>query len=409
MNFQLSVPVEPLAPELETLALDITFILPAMNESQNIQECIRWCLQGLKAAGVSGEILIVDSSTDGTAELALEAGARVLRTPPRGLGQAYIDALPYARGRWMILGDCDCTYDFRELRPFVEAFASGSEFIMGSRFRGSIEKGAMPFLHQYFGTPLTTWILNRIFSSRFSDIHCGMRGITLEAFQRMKLISSSWEYASEMVIKSVLMGLRTTEVPVHFFRDRNGRVSLHRRLGFWSPWQAGWINLRAMFIFGADFFLTKPGIVFLAMGLLLILPMLDGPLKIGPITFSVFWMLLGVTLTLIGVQCLFLGALSRVFFDFSGRAAKAMAARYPYNRSMVASLLAAAGGGGLLLRLLKEYIGGGLVLNSIEDALYTHLGVFGILLVLWAFMNFVFTLMLHGFLASTHGKPGDPT
>ena len=195
--------------------------------------------EGLDAAGVAGEILIVDSSTDRTAELALAGGARVLRTPKRGLGRAYIDALPFVRGKWIIMGDADCTYDFRQLRPFVEQFRDGYEYVMGSRWKGSIEPGSMPALHRYFGTPLTTCILNLVYSSRFSDIHCGMRGITRDALERMNLQSQSWEYASEMVLKSVHMELRTTEVPVTFLKDRDGRVSHHKREGWLSPVQGG--------------------------------------------------------------------------------------------------------------------------------------------------------------------------
>ena len=129
------------------------------------------------------------------------------------------------------MGDADCTYDFRELAPFVEGFRDGYEYVMGSRWKGSIEPGSMPALHRYFGTPFTTWILNRLYSSHFSDIHCGMRGITTDALERMNLQSQSWEYASEMVLKSVHMELRTTEVPVTFLKDRDGRVSHHKREG----------------------------------------------------------------------------------------------------------------------------------------------------------------------------------
>ena len=128
-----------------------------------------------------GEILIVDSSGDSTAALARDAGARVLRVPKRGLGRAYMDAIPYIRGRWVLMGDADCTYDFRQLAPFVERFREGYEYVMGSRWLGSIEEGAMPWLHQKLGTPVTTWILNRLYSSHFTDIHCGMRGITFDA------------------------------------------------------------------------------------------------------------------------------------------------------------------------------------------------------------------------------------
>ena len=158
------------------------------------------------------------------------------------------------------MGDADCTYDFRELAPFVEKLREGYEFVMGSRWRGSIEPGSMPFLHQYLGTPVTTWILNLLYGSSFSDIHCGMRAITRDALAGMKLSSQSWEYASEMVLKSIRMDLRTTEVPVTFLNDREGRMSHHKRNGWTAPWKAAWINLRAMFVNGADFFVLKPEI-----------------------------------------------------------------------------------------------------------------------------------------------------
>ena len=152
---------------------------------------------------------------------------------------------------------------------------------MGSRWKGSIEPGAMPALHRYFGTPFTTWILNRLYSSHFSDIHCGMRGITRDALERMNLQSQSWEYASEMVLKSVHMGLRTAEVPVTFLKDREGRLSHHKRAGWLSPFKAAWINLRAMFIYGSDFFLMKPGHRADVLGLLLTLPLTFGDIDIG--------------------------------------------------------------------------------------------------------------------------------
>jgi glycosyltransferase involved in cell wall biosynthesis len=170
--------VKLLLPAGDVAAPEFSIVIPALNEELTIVDFIAWCHEGMKKAGVVGEILIVDSGSDRTTELALAGGARVLKTPKRGLGRAYLDALPFIRGKYVLLGDCDCTYDFRELAPFVEKFRAGAEFIMGSRFRGYIEPGSMPALHRYLGTPVTTWILNVIFASHFSDIHCGMRGIT---------------------------------------------------------------------------------------------------------------------------------------------------------------------------------------------------------------------------------------
>ncbi|HET8549530.1 MAG TPA: glycosyltransferase family 2 protein, partial [Bryobacteraceae bacterium] len=286
-----------LVPDRDTAHPLVSIVIPAMNEELTISDFIDWCMEGLEGAGVEGEVLIVDSSTDRTAEIALARGARVLRTPKRGLGRAYVDAIPYVRGEYIVMGDADCTYDFRNLAPYVEKFRAGYEYIMGSRYLGSIQPGAMPPLHQYFGTPVTTWILNFLYASKFSDIHCGMRGITRSALMRMDLQSQSWEYASEMVLKSVRMQLRTAEVPVRFLKDRDGRLSHHKRSGWFSPWQAGWINLRAMFIYGADFFVFRPGLLLLLIGCLLTLPLTFGPVTVGPITFSLYWMLMGLTLS----------------------------------------------------------------------------------------------------------------
>ncbi|HVR60298.1 MAG TPA: glycosyltransferase family 2 protein [Polyangia bacterium] len=372
---------------------ELSIVIPALNEQLTIEEFIAWCHEGLRAAGVRGEILIVDSSADDTAALALRGGARVLRTPKRGLGRAYLDALPHIRGKYVLMGDCDCTYDFRQLTPFVEQFRAGFEFVMGSRFRGYIEAGSMPPLHRYLGTPVTTGILNVIFGSHFSDIHCGMRGITRQALQRMDLRSQSWEYASEMVLKSVHMGLRTAEVPIRFLKDRDGRLSHHKRAGWFSPWQAAWINLRAMFVYGANFFLYKPGLLMLVLGLLLTLPLSFGQLTVGPITFSLHWMLLGVSLAILGLQSVFMGILTQVFFDYSGERTRFWFRRFPYTRSVgIAALL--FGGGGVLTALLSaSYVRHGYRLP--DESVINNLGVTGLLLMIVGFMTFTFTLLLH--------------
>jgi glycosyltransferase involved in cell wall biosynthesis len=383
----LHLPVDDVAdPEL-------SIVIPALNEELTIADFVAWCHEGMRKAGVRGEILIIDSGKDRTTELALAGGARVLKTPKRGLGRAYLDAIPHIRGRYVLMGDCDCTYDFRELAPFVEKFRGGAEFIMGSRFRGYIEPGSMPPLHQYFGTPGTTWILNVIFSSRFSDIHCGMRGITRAALERMDLRSQSWEYASEMVLKSVHMKLRTEEVPIRFLKDREGRLSHHKRSGWFSPWHAAWINLRAMFVYGADFFLFKPGVVLLILGLLLTLPLSFGTISVGVITFSLHWMLLGVSLSLLGLQCVYMGILSQVFFDYSGKTTEKWFRRFPYTPTVFGSAGAFGLGFVLTALLTLSYARNGFQLR--EHSAINNLGVVGLLFMIAGFMTFTFTLMLH--------------
>ena len=374
---------------------EFSIVIPALNEELTITDFVAWCHEGMQKAGVRGEILIVDSGKDRTMELALAGGARVLKTPKRGLGRAYQDALPFIRGKYVIMGDCDCTYDFRELAPFVEKFHGGAEFVMGSRFRGYIEPGSMPPLHRYLGTPVTTWILNVIFSSHFSDIHCGMRGIGKDALARMDIRSQSWEYASEMVLKSVHMHLRTEEVPIRFLKDREGRLSHHKRSGWFSPWHAAWINLRAMFVYGADFFLFKPGVVLLALGALLALPLSFGPITLGRITLSLHWMLLGMSLALLGLQCVYMGILSQVFFDYSGEVTKKWFRRFSYTRAVVTSGVVFAIGFLCEALLVRRYYQLGLRLPQAEDDPMNYLGFTGLMLMIAGFTSFTFTLILH--------------
>ncbi len=386
--------MELLVPDDDVADPEVSVVVPAVNEELTIVEFVQWCKEGLRASNLRGEILIVDSSSDRTAELALAGGARVLRTPKRGLGRAYIDAVPFIRGRYVVMGDADLTYDFRELGLFVDQLRAGNEFAMGSRWLGSIEDGSMPALHRYLGTPITTWILNRVYRSHFTDIHCGMRGITLDALRRMGLSSQSWEYASEMVLKSVRMGLRTAEVPVTFYKDREGRVSHHKRSGWTSPFRAAWINLRAMFVYGAEFFMLKPGIVLLVVGLLLSLPLSFGSIEIGAVTFGLYWMLVGVSLAIIGLQSFFFGCLAQVFCDYSGAARDRWTRVFRYTRSVLASLAVLAIGLAFEVVLLVWYLRHGLRLPGPSSSI-DHLAVTGLLFMIVGFSSFCFTLVLH--------------
>jgi glycosyltransferase involved in cell wall biosynthesis len=386
--------LELLVPDDDEPDPEVSIVIPAVNEELCISDFVAWCHEGLLKAGARGEILIVDSSTDRTAELALAGGARVLRTPKRGLGRAYIDAVPYIRGEYVIMGDADCTYDFRNLDGFVKNLRAGYELAMGSRWLGSIEPGSMPPLHQYIGTPLTTWILNRIYGSHFTDIHCGMRGISRDALERMGLQSQSWEYASEMVLKSVRMELKTAEVPVTFYKDRDGRVSHHKRSGWFSPFQAAWINLRAMFVYRADFFAMKPGLLFLALGLLISLPLSFGTISIGTFDFNLYWMLLGVTLAVLGLQSFYFGCLAQVLCDYSDASRLRWTRLFPYTRMVVASVLLFLVGLGLAGALAIYYLTHSFALPS-AGAAVDHLGVTGSMFMIMGFQSFTFTLLLY--------------
>jgi glycosyltransferase involved in cell wall biosynthesis len=383
-----TVPERTLAQPIRRKTVSI--VIPCLNEELCIGEFVEWCKEGLRKAGVDGQILIVDSSTDRSPEIAAAHGAEVLRVPKRGLGRAYIDALPYIRGDYVIMGDCDLTYDFRDLRPFIERLDAGHDFVMGSRFKGYIEPGAMPLLHQYFGTPVTTWVLNQMYGTHYSDIHCGMRAMTREALHRIQLESQSWEYASEMVLKAARLGLKIGEVPVRFYKDRDGRLSHHKRAGWFSPWLAGWINLKAMFLYAPDFFLLKPGLLMLALGLLLTLSLVGGPYHLAGIGLDLHSMLLGITLTTLGYSAVQFATLAQAFYNFNPARRRRLARWLTYERGMAVS--GALGLVGLTLNalLLFKWVRGGLLLDEIS-----HPGLFGLLLLGLGFQTITFTLLFH--------------
>lgn len=378
-----------LPPGTEPGPVDVSIVVPSLNEEITVGEFVDWCKEGLERAGVRGQILIVDSSTDKTPEIVLAHGGEVLRTPKRGLGRAYIDAIPYIRGQWIVMGDADLTYDFRELAPFVEAFRTGAEFVMGSRFRGSIERGAMPGLHRYFGTPLTTWILNRIYGSRYSDIHCGMRGLTRVALDKIDLKSQSWEYASEMVLKAARLKLVTAEVPVKFYKDREGRFSHHRRMGWLSPWIAGWLNLKVMLVYTPDSFLLKPGIVLTAIGALIACALAMGPVVIGGVGFSLYWLLFGVTCVTLGYSSIQIGVLARVMHGLRPRSLQRLRRILSYDRGMLLAGGCSLVGLVLLSTLVYHYLTAEFRLFEIS-----HPAIFGLLLIIVGFQTFCFTLLL---------------
>lgn len=382
----LTAPVEPSAEE----AVEVSIVVPCLNEELTVGTFVDWCFEGLAEAGVTGEVIIVDSSTDRSPEIAREHGAHVLTVPLRGLGRAYIDAIPHIRGSIVIMGDCDLTYDFRQLSGFVEAVRGGSDFVMGTRTKGYIEPAAMPKLHRYFGSPATTWIFNRIYGTRFSDIHCGMRAMTLDALKRMELESQGWEYASEMILKARKRRFATSEVPVRFYKDPPGRESHLVRQGWTEPWKAGWNSLRIMFLYAPDFFLLWPGLIMLVLGLLLTAALAPGEIDTLGIGFDLHWMLLGLVLATLGYSALQLAVLGRVHYDFDHRFTERTFQTLTYNRGMaVAGLLLVAG---LIpnVALLANWLSDGLALGSID-----HPAVFGLTLIVLGFQTFAFTLLLH--------------
>jgi glycosyltransferase involved in cell wall biosynthesis len=301
--------------------------MPCLDEERTLPACIAAALAGIEAAGIPGEVIVVDNgSSDRSVAVAEAAGARVVRCERRGYGNALRAGFAAARGRFILMGDADLSYDFGELPRFWKEIEAGYELVMGSRLRGRIDPGAMPPLHRYLGNPVLSLILRALFRVPVSDAHCGLRAFTRQAVARMDLRTGGMELASEIVIKAGATGLRISEIPITLHKDARDRPP-HLR-----SFRDGWRHLRYMLMMAPNWLFVLPGLLSLAAGALLIGALLPGPLALGAATFDVHTMLLGMALALLGVYLLLLGCFVKAFsyterLDASGAAVFARALR----------------------------------------------------------------------------------
>ena len=240
--------------------IDVSVVIPTKNEEISIAQFISWAFEGFKNADVTGEIILLDSSSDNTPTIASQLGARVINVRESGLGNAYRKGRGMAEGRFLILGDADCTYDFRDIAPFLNKLNEGFDLVVGNRFSGTIEKGAMPKLHQYFGSPITSWIFKRVLGLPTGDIHCGIRALRADLYNQLPFLERGWEYASEMIVAARNMNARISEIPVKFYRAPAGRLSHYKRGSWLAPFKSGWGTLRVTATYSFDRLLAIPGI-----------------------------------------------------------------------------------------------------------------------------------------------------
>lgn len=293
--------------------LELTILMPCLNEAETLSVCIEKALSFLAKSGIQGEVLIADNgSTDGSQAIAERLGARVVSVPVRGYGAALYHGTFAARGRYVIMGDSDDSYDFSDLSAFVEKLRQGHDLVMGNRFRGGIAPGAMPWKNRYIGNPILSFIGRLFFRSPIGDFHCGLRGYSKAAFAQMDLRTTGMEFASEMVIKSRLFHLKVCEVPTTLRPDGRSRPP-HLR-----PWRDGWRHLRFMLLFSPRWLFLYPGLALLAIGGALIAGTLSGPLLVGKIGFDIHTLLYACSMILIGAQLLAFGAMSKVFATLEG-------------------------------------------------------------------------------------------
>ena len=288
--------------------VEVSVVLPCRNEAETVGRCVRAASDALRALGVSGEVLVVDNgSTDASAVHAAEAGARVVAEPRVGYGNALLRGIDEARAPYVIMADADDSYDLSDLGPFVAALREGADLVMGSRMKGRVEPGAMPWHHRWIGNPLLTGLLRLLFRGGVSDAHCGMRAFTRDAARRMRLETGGMELASEMVIKAMLGGMRIVEIPITLRRDGRGRAS-HLR---W--FRDGWRHLRFMLLFSPTQLFVVPGVLCMALGVLPLVALGAGPRKVGVLSFDVHYMALGSLLTILGFQIVTTGIFAKVY------------------------------------------------------------------------------------------------
>jgi glycosyltransferase involved in cell wall biosynthesis len=292
---------EPITPEFSV-------VMPCLNEARTVGACIAKAFASFDDLDVQGEVVVADNgSTDGSQGIAAERGARVVSVAERGYGAALAAGIAASRGMFVIMGDADDTYDFARLDGFVTKLREGYDLVVGNRFSGGVEPGAMPFLHRYVGNPALTRIGRRLFGLPVGDVYCGLRGFRRSSVLALRLRSPGMEFALEMIVKARLGGQRITEVPTTLVRDRRDRPP-HLR-----TWRDGWRSLRFFLLYSPRWLLLYPGLLLMVTGLMTMLWLLPGSRRVGSITFDVHTLLYAGVAVLVGFQAVVFALFSRLF------------------------------------------------------------------------------------------------
>ncbi|WP_353643900.1 glycosyltransferase family 2 protein [Mesorhizobium sp. WSM2239] len=294
--------------------LELTILMPCLNEAETIAVCIGKAQGFLRKAGISGEVLIADNgSTDGSQQIANELGARVVPVPQKGYGAALLGGIAAARGRYVVMGDADDSYDFGELDAFLSRLRGGAELVMGNRFKGGIETGAMPVLHRYLGNPVLSYLGRLFFRIDLGDFHCGLRGFNTASIRGLNLRTTGMEFASEMVVRSALAGLRTEEVPTTLKPDGRSRPP-HLK-----TWRDGWRHLKFLLMYNPRWLFVIPGLSLCGLGVLLSMLLFFGPLHLADnLSLDLNTFVAACFMIVTGVQLVTFGILSRYYAEITG-------------------------------------------------------------------------------------------
>ncbi len=293
---------------VEPVSIELSVVMPCLNEAETIGACIRKATAALQQANVAGEVIVGDNgSTDGSVEIAERLGAKVVRVKAKGYGSALMGGIAAAAGKYVVMGDADDSYEFGHIPRFLEQLRNGADLVVGNRFRGGIKPGAMRALHRYLGNPVLSALGRLFFKSPVGDFHCGLRGFSAEAYRRMDLRTTGMEFATEMVVKATLLGLSVAEVPTTLSPDGRSRVP-HLR-----TWRDGWRHLRFLLLYSPRWLFLYPGFLLMFAGAAITLWLLPGPRSIGRVTFDVHTMVYASAFVLLGFQAIGFAIFTKVF------------------------------------------------------------------------------------------------
>lgn len=287
---------------------DVSVVLPCLNEAETLADCIAQIRQTFERSALHGEIVVADNgSSDTSPQIAAALGARVVTVKERGYGSALAGGIAAARSDFIVMGDSDCSYDFGDIPNFLHQLRAGADLAMGNRFLGGILEGAMPPLHRYLGNPVLTRIGRLLFHSPCGDFHCGLRAFTKKAYESMNLRTTGMEFASEMVVKATLFGMRIAEVPTTLSPDGRSRPP-HLR-----SWRDGWRHLRFLLMYSPRWLFLYPGAALMTVGCALGAFLLPGPRRVGSVVLDIHTLLYAVLAVLVGYQAILFALFTKVF------------------------------------------------------------------------------------------------
>ncbi len=367
--------------------IEISVVLPCLNEEATIADCVKKAQSALDAAGIEYEIIIADNgSTDRSIEVVGGLGVRVVTVEEKGYGAALRGGITAARGKYIIMGDADDTYDFREIGKFIGLLQQGYDLVMGSRFRGKIMPGAMTWSHRHIGNPILSRMLRRFFGGSISDAHCGLRAFTKEAYHLMDLHTTGMEFASEMVIHALKRGLRIAEVPITYY-PRRGKSKL-------SSFRDAWRHIRFMLLYSPNNLYFVPGGILFVIGLFLVIRLMFGPIWLFGRIWGIHVMIYGSMMTLLGWQILTLGLCAKVYARQIGleEENKGFLSRFTLERALTLGGILALVGFGFAIYIFAKWIARGFgELAEVQTAVFSlTLLVIGVQTIFSAFLTGLF-------------------